>query len=67
MMDDSVGLSGHERHVDGVEHGGSLIGRECLSDDPARPGVENDREVEGVAIAEAARLRAIAKGSTPVN
>jgi hypothetical protein len=58
MMDDGVGLSGHERHVEGVEHDGGLqIGRECPSDDPVRAGVENDREVEGVAIAEAARLR----------
>jgi hypothetical protein len=47
MMDDVVGLSGHERHVESVEHDAGLqIGREGPSDDPARPGVENDREVE---------------------
>src|SRR5271170_1746711 len=47
MMDDVVGLSGHERHVESVEHDAGLqVGREGPSDDPARPGVENDREVE---------------------
>ena len=47
MMDDAVGLSGHERHVESVEHDTGLqIGREGPSDDPARPGVENDCEVE---------------------
>src|SRR5271155_46145 len=47
MMDDVVGLSGYERHVESVEHDAGLqIGREGPSDDPARPGVENDREVE---------------------
>src|SRR5271169_2209959 len=47
MMDDVVWLSGHERHVESVEHDAGLqIGREGPSDDPARPGVENDREVE---------------------
>ena len=47
MMDDVVWLSGHERHVEGVEHDAGLqIGREGPSDDPARPGVENDRQVE---------------------
>jgi hypothetical protein len=47
MMDDVVGLSGHERHVESVEHDASLqVDREGPSDDPARPGVENDREVE---------------------
>jgi hypothetical protein len=47
MMDDVVGPSGHERHVEGVEHDAGLqIGREGPSDDPARTGVENDREVE---------------------
>ena len=46
-MDDVVGLSGHERHVESVEHDAGLqIGREGPSDDPARPGVENDRKVE---------------------
>jgi hypothetical protein len=46
-MDDVVGLSGHERHVESVEHDAGLqIGREGPSDDPARPRVENDREVE---------------------
>ena len=46
-MDDIVGLSGRERHVEGVEHDAGLqIGREGPSDDPARPGVEDDREVE---------------------
>jgi hypothetical protein len=46
-MDDVVGLSGRERHVESVEHDAGLqIGREGPSDDPARPGVENDREVE---------------------
>jgi hypothetical protein len=45
MMDDVVGPSGHERHVEGVEHDAGLqIGREGPSDDPARTGVENDRE-----------------------
>ena len=43
----TVGLSGHERHVESVEHDAGLqIGREGSSDDPARPGVENDRKVE---------------------
>ena len=47
MMDHVVGLSGHERHVESVEHDAGLqIGREGPSDDPARPGVENDREIE---------------------
>src|ERR1700686_4778156 len=47
MMDDVVGLSGLKRHVEGVKHDAGLqIGREGPSDDPARPGVENDREVE---------------------
>ena len=47
MMDDIVGLLGRERHVEGVEHDAGLqIGREGSSDDPARPGVENDRKVE---------------------
>src|SRR3984957_16391239 len=47
MMDDVVGLSGYDRHVESVEHDAGLqIGREGPSDDPARPGVENDREVE---------------------
>ncbi len=46
-MDDVVGLSGRERHVESVDHDAGLqIGREGPSDDPARPGVENDREVE---------------------
>ena len=50
MMDDVVGLSGHERHVESVEHDAGLqVGREGPSDDPARPGVENDREVEKTA------------------
>src|ERR1700733_11293671 len=45
MMDDVVGLSGRERHVESVEHDAGLqIGREGPSDNPARPGVENDRE-----------------------
>ena len=40
-------FSGHERHVESVEHDAGLqIGREGPSDDPARPGVENDRKVE---------------------
>jgi hypothetical protein len=44
-MDEVVGLSGCERHVESVEHEAGLqIGREGPSDDPARPGVENDRE-----------------------
>src|ERR1700729_4041044 len=47
MMDDVVGLSGHDRHAESVEHDAGLqIGREGPSDDPARPGVENDRKVE---------------------
>src|SRR4029077_2123878 len=47
MMDDVVGLSGHDRHVESVEHDAGLqVGREGPSDDPARPGVENDRKVE---------------------
>jgi hypothetical protein len=47
MMDDVVGLSGHEGYVESVEHdAGCQIGREGPSDDPARPAVENDREVE---------------------
>jgi hypothetical protein len=47
MIDDVVGLSGHERHVESVAHDAGLqIGRDRPSDDPARPGVENDREVE---------------------
>ena len=47
MMDDVVGLSGHDRHVKSVEHDAGLqVGREGPSDDPARPGVENDRKVE---------------------
>ena len=47
MMDDVVGLPGRERHVESVEHDAGLqISREGPSDDPARPGVENDREVE---------------------
>ena len=46
-MDDVVGLSGHERHVESVEHDAGLqIGREGPSDDPTRLGVENDREIE---------------------
>jgi hypothetical protein len=49
-MDDGVGLSGRERHVESVEHNAGLqIGREGPSDDPARPGVENDREIEKAA------------------
>jgi hypothetical protein len=44
MMDDVVGLSGHERHVESVEHDARLqIGREGPSDDPATR-VKNDRE-----------------------
>src|ERR1700727_3609874 len=36
MMDDVVGLSGRERHVEGVEHDAGLqIGREASSDDLA--------------------------------
>jgi hypothetical protein len=47
MMDDVVGLSGRKSHVESVEHDAGLqIGREGPSDDPARPGVEDDREVE---------------------
>ena len=47
IMDDVGWLSGHERHVESVEHDAGLqIGREGPSDDPARPRVENDREVE---------------------
>ena len=47
MMDDVVGLSGYDRHVESVEHDAGLqVGREGPSDDPARPGVENDRKVE---------------------
>ena len=47
MMDDVVGLSGRERHVESVEHDAGLqIGREGPSDDPARPGVENHRGVK---------------------
>ena len=47
MMNDVVGLSGLKRHVESVEHDAGLqIGREGPADDPARPGVENDREVE---------------------
>jgi hypothetical protein len=47
MMDDVVRLSGLKRHVESVEHDAGLqIGREGPSDDPTRPGVENDREVE---------------------
>ena len=47
MMDDVVGLSGLERHVESVEHDAGLqIGREGPSDDAARPGVENDRKIE---------------------
>ena len=44
MMDDVVGLAGHKRHVE--SDAGLQIGREGPSDDPARPGVANDREVE---------------------
>ena len=55
VMDDVVGLSGRERHVESVEHDAGLqIGREGPSDDPARPGVENDREVEKTALVKAA-------------
>ena len=40
-------LFGYHRHVESVEHDAGLqIGREGPSDDPARPGVENDCEVE---------------------
>ena len=47
MMDDVVRLSGCDRHVESVEYDAGLqIDREGPSDDPARPGVENDREVE---------------------
>jgi hypothetical protein len=47
MMDDVVGLSGHDRHAESVEHDAGLqVGREGPSDDPARPGVENDRKGE---------------------
>ena len=46
-MDDVVGLSSHERHIERVENDAGLQGgREGPSDDPTRPGVENDREVE---------------------
>src|SRR5580693_994831 len=41
MMDDVVGLSGHDRPAESVEHDAGLqIGREGPSDDPARPCVE---------------------------
>jgi hypothetical protein len=44
-MDDIFGLSGGKRHVENVEHNTGLqIGREGLSDDASRPGVEDDRE-----------------------
>ena len=44
MMDDVVRLSGCDRHVESVEYDAGLqIGRAGPSDDPARPGVENDR------------------------
>jgi hypothetical protein len=47
MKDDVVGLSGHGRPVESLEHvAGLQIGREGPSAEPARPGVENDREVE---------------------
>ena len=47
MMDDVIGLSSHERHIERVENDAGLqVGREGPSDDPTRPGVENDREVE---------------------
>jgi hypothetical protein len=47
MMDDVVGLSRRQRHVERVEHDlGLQVGRERPPDDPARPGVENDGEIE---------------------
>ena len=46
MVDDVIGFSGRERHVESVEHDAGLqISREGPSDDASRPGVENNRKM----------------------